>query len=457
MTVRETANAVGIVTRMSDAARLRRDARAIWDAAVAAARPEPLMARAVADHLADAAAARRVLVVGGGKAGGAMAAGLEAALGDALTKVEGVVNVPDGPRPATQRIRLHVARPAGSNQPTAAGVAGVEQMLALVAGAGPDDLAVCLLSGGGSALLPAPAGGLTLADKQAVTQLLHESGATIAEMNAVRKHLSRVKGGGVAAASRAGRLVSLVISDVVGDPLDVIASGPTAADPTTFADALGVLDRYRLKDRVPTSVLQQLQRGVAGVVAETIKAIPPHVENVVIGNNSLALARAEFVAEGLGYYPVRLGNPVVGECQSQAAEVVARVRHYWRETKGRVCILFGGETTVTLPPDHGRGGRNTEFVLAALLQLAAKNDRDWAVLSGGTDGEDGPTDAAGALADAGTFARAHTLGLDAADFLRRHDSYTFFAATGDLIKTGLTGTNVMDVGVVLVDAAGPAR
>ncbi len=431
---------------MTDADALRRDARAIWDAAVVAVRPEPLLARAVADRLADAATARRILVVGGGKAGGPMAASLEAALGDALAKAEGVVNVPAGPQPATRRIRLHPGRPAGSNQPTAAGVAGVEDMLALVAGAGPDDLVVCLLSGGGSALLPAPTDGIRLDDKQTVTRLLHECGATIDEMNVVRKHLSRVKGGGLAAASRAGRLVSLILSDVVGDPLDAIASGPTAADPTTFADALAVLRRYELLGRVPPAVRKRLERGDG----ETLKALPANVTNVVVGNNALALRAAAAEARARGYEVLSLGSHIEGKTAAVAG-VVAGIA---REPRPQpTCVLFGGETTVTLPENHGVGGRNTEFVLAAGLRLAASLPNGWAVLAGGTDGEDGPTDAAGALADANTFARAQALGFDAADFLRRHDSYTFFAATGDLIRTGLTGTNVMDVGVVLVSAA----
>ncbi|MFO0809669.1 MAG: DUF4147 domain-containing protein [Gemmataceae bacterium] len=431
---------------MSD--RFRHDARAIWDAAIMAVRPEPLMANVVQTRLADViAAARRILVVGGGKAGGAMAAGLETALGDHTAKVEGIVNVPEGPQPATLRVRLHPARPAASNHPTVAGVEGVERMLTLVGNAGSDDLVLCLLSGGGSALLPAPADGISLEDKQAVTRLLHACGATIGEMNAVRKHLSRMKGGGLATASRAGRLVSLVISDVVGDPLDVIASGPTAADPTTFTDSLDVLRRYALLDRAPKAVRDRLLRGAAGDLPETLKAVPTVVENIVVGTNALALASAAIQAEDRGYRILHLGSFIEGDAVA-VAQVLAGIAREPRSAP--TCILFGGETTVMLPSEHGSGGRNTEFVLAAGLRLATTCAMPWVVLSGGTDGEDGPTDAAGALADAGTFERAKALGLDARDALRRHDSYTFFSATGDLIKTGLTQTNVMDVGVILV-------
>src|SRR3954468_4380222 len=243
----------------------REHALAVWNAAVDAVRPEPLVKRALESDgwLRDAP---RVLVVGAGKAGPGMAAGLEAALADRLDRVEGLVNVPAGMTANLKRVRLHAARPQGVNEPTAEGVAGAEEMLRLLQSAGPDDVAVCLLSGGGSALLPAPAEGVTLADKQAVTKLLHRSGATIDEMNCVRKHLSRVKGGRLAEAFRGKRLISLIISDVVGDPLDVIASGPTAPDPTTFADAHAVLDRYHIRDKVPAAVLDLLTRGAAGEV-----------------------------------------------------------------------------------------------------------------------------------------------------------------------------------------------
>src|SRR5262249_11894130 len=240
---------------------LSADSLAIWRAAVDAVRPSDLMPRYLRgdQRLREAVAkARRVLVVGAGKAGAAMAQALEAALGDQVDKLTGLVNVPaDAVRPLG-RIVLFAARPTASNHPTADGVYATEKMLALLGSAGPDDVAICLLSGGGSALLPAP-DGVSLEDKQAVTKLLHACGATIHEMNAVRKHLSRVKGGRLAQAFRGQALFSLIISDVVGDALDVIASGPTAADPSTFADALAVLDRYGLRAKAPPAVVEHLQ------------------------------------------------------------------------------------------------------------------------------------------------------------------------------------------------------
>jgi hydroxypyruvate reductase/glycerate 2-kinase len=245
----------------------------------------------------------------------------------------------------------------------------------------------------------------------------------------------------------------LIISDVVGDPLDVIASGPTAPDPTTFADGVGVLQKYSLLDRVPASVRTRLEAGAAGQVAETFKDLPPHVHNLVLGNNARALAAAKTRAEQLGYHVLNLGSFVEGETREVAAVVAGIARSIALDgepLRPPACMLVGGETTVTLMPDHGTGGRNTEFVLAGLLALDRASLENVVILSGGTDGEDGPTDAAGAVADRSTLVKAGTLGMSAAVSLKRHDSYIYFATTGDLLRTGLTGTNVMDVRVILV-------
>ena len=435
---------------------LRNDALAIWHTAVEAVLPEPLVARALTagDPAVDAVrAAPRVIVVGAGKAGPRMAAGLEAALADRLDRVEGLLNVPAGMTAPLRKVRLHAARPPGVNEPTAEGIAGADEMLRLLGTAGPDDVAVCLLSGGGSALLPAPAEGITLSCKQAVTKLLHRCGATINEMNCVRKHLSRVKGGRLAEAFRGKLVLSLIISDVVGDPLDVIASGPTAPDPTTFGEALAVLDRYGLRDRVPPAVLDHLERGRAGGIPETPKQPDPRVVNRVIGSNRLALAAAELKATGLGYAVWNAGSAIEGETRDAAvaqAELALKIRNEGQPVKPPACLLSGGETTVTLGDSPGKGGRNQEFVLAAMTHLGASNLTRVTVLSGGTDGEDGPTDAAGAVADAETWEAAWAKNLDPNDALRRHDAYPFFDHLGGLIRTGLTGTNVMDVRVLLV-------
>jgi hydroxypyruvate reductase/glycerate 2-kinase len=438
-------------------ARWREHARAIWQAAVAAADPFELVRAALRQPAPELAAvlarADRIVVVGGGKAGAAMAAGVEAALADRLDRLAGVVNVPAETVRPLHAINLHAARPAGTNQPTAKGVAGVRAMLDLVRQAGPRDVGLCLLSGGGSALLPAPVEDIALEDKQHVTALLHACGATINEMNCVRKHLSDIKGGRLAQVFGDRPLFSLIISDVIGDPLDVIASGPTAADPTTFADALAILDRYALRDRVPPAVLAHLERGRDGAIDETPKTLPLSVHNLILGNNSRALAAAGREAEALGYAVLNLGSFIESETRPAAvvlAGIVRGIRADGQPMRPPVCVLSGGETTVTLGEGHGRGGRNQEFVLAAALHLGVAGLHNVVVLSGGTDGEDGPTDAAGALADEATLTRAAQQGLDPAAYLERHDAYTFFEATGDLLKTGLTLTNVMDVRVILV-------
>ncbi len=450
---------------------MRDDAVAIWQAAVAAVDPFELTEEALGVIPAGITPAARqglpaslelrtalngggrIIVVGAGKAGARMAAGAEAALADRLAEVQGLINVPaDSARPLNV-IRLHAARPAGSNHPTAEGVAGAREILSLVGSAGAEDICLCLLSGGGSALLPAPAEGITLADKQQVTLALHHCGATIDEMNCVRKHLSDVKGGRLAQVFHGKALFSLILSDVIGDPLDVIASGPTAADPTTFGDALAVLDRHGLLPQIPASVLAHLERGKAGGVPETLKSLPPNVHNLVLGNNAKALAAARRSAENLGYRVLNLGSFLEGETQEVGTVLAGIVRSIRRDNvpwPPSVCVLSGGETTVTLGKTHGRGGRNQELVLAMALKLGASGLQRVVVLSGGTDGEDGPTDAAGAIADAGTLARASDRGLSPADYLNRHDAYSFFDATGDLFKTGLTQTNVMDVRVMLV-------
>jgi hydroxypyruvate reductase/glycerate 2-kinase len=325
-------------------------------------------------------------------------------------------------------------------------------MLTLLNSAGPEDIAICLISGGGSALLPAP-DGVSIEDKQAVTKLLHACGATIHEMNAVRKHLSRVKGGRLAQAFRGNQLFSLIISDVVGDPLDVIASGPTTADSCTFADALVVLDRYGLRTKVPPAVVGHLERGVAGGVPETLKALPANVHNVILGNNALALRAANAKAEALGYRVLNLGSFVEGETRPVAtavAGVIRSIRVDGLPITPPASVLIGGETTVTLGPDSGKGGRNQEFVLAMLHRLGEDGMRGVAVLCGGTDGEDGPTDAAGAVADEGTWLAIRQRRLDVTHHLDRHDAYPLFDAVGGLIRTGLTHTNVMDVRVLLV-------
>jgi glycerate 2-kinase len=325
-------------------------------------------------------------------------------------------------------------------------------MLGFLKELGPRDLVICLISGGGSALLPAPAPGLTLSDKQKVTELLHAAGATINEMNAVRKHLSGVKGGQLARSTRA-RVVSLVVSDVVGDPIDVIASGPTAVDPTSYHDALEVLKSYRLLDLAPSRVVKHLREGKKGNRPETLKRESNRISNHVIGNNRVALEASARHARSLGYRVVNLSSFLEGDSRELGvflAGTARGIRDQLQPGASPVCVLSGGETTVNLGPRPGKGGRNQELVLGALVHLASSGVDRITLLSGGTDGEDGPTDAAGAVADVAVLRRSARLGLDPGNYLAGHDAYSFFDRTGGLIRTGPTHTNVMDSRVILV-------
>ncbi len=314
----------------------------------------------------------------------------------------------------------------------------------------PDDVCFVLLSGGGSALLPAPAAGITLADKLAVTRHLSAAGANIAELNTVRKQLSRLKGGGFARACRARRLFALVISDVLGDPLDIIASGPTVPDRSSPQDALDVLERYAGRPVLPAAVFAHLEKQPAGAPAEPAC----QVTNLVIGNNALAVDAAGIEAERLGYSHAMLAAPAPEGAAEDVGRHLARLALNMLAGPGPDCLISGGEPVVTLAPieRRGKGGRNQQLVLAAAEVLAgAGSAGEIALLSGGTDGEDGPTDAAGAWVDHELLARAAQLGLDPGDYLARNDAYHYFESIGGLLKTGPTDTNVCDVRVVVVE------
>ncbi|MCH8828601.1 MAG: DUF4147 domain-containing protein [Planctomycetes bacterium] len=449
---------------------LRRDAESIWCAGVAAVDSERLVA-AVFCILGDTLeicgrripldGIGRIAVVGGGKAGAGMAAAVERILGETFVdeKVSGWVNVPEDCLRPLRKIHLHAARPAGHNEPTQAGVDGSLKILASVAVLGPNDLCIVLLSGGGSALLPAPVSGISLADKQAVTRLLMQGGATIDELNCVRKQLSQIKGGRLAAASSAGITETLIISDVIGDPLDVIASGPTVPDSSTPADALSVLRKYDAAETAtPTPVIEYLH---AGTNAETSQGeldsavLLSDVRNSVIGNNATALAAAESKARELGYRLLSLGSDNAGEAVDVGSDLADRavaVRDRADPAAPPVCLLSGGEPVVRLAKtDQPRkGGRNQELVLSAVQHLWDDGMQRIALLSGGTDGEDGPTDAAGAVADADLIRLAKSRQLSPLDFLRINNSYPFFAETNGLLMTGPTHTNVMDLRVILI-------
>ncbi len=467
---------------MNPFARLRRDARAIWQAGVDAVRSERLVHN-VMQHLGDRvvvcghamslARLSRIVVVGAGKAGAGMAAAVEQVLGPELVaeKVSGWVNVPaDCVRPL-RKIHLHAARPAAVNEPTAEGVEGSEQILRMVTELGPDDLCLVLLSGGGSALLPAPKPPLTLADKQAVTRYLMHSGATINQLNAVRKRLSRIKGGGLARASRAGHTMTLIISDIVGDPLDMIASGPTCADSTTDAEALRILQEFEATSTgVPQTVFDFLRAAVEqqeraedspGTASEIDSPpFPNHVSNHIIGNNQTALAAAGRHAQSLGYHLILLGSDNLGEANQVGQELAERCRGARdgdRPERLPVCLLSGGEPIVRLTKTDlpRKGGRNQQLVLAGLRHLWEAGLERIALLSGGTDGEDGPTDAAGAVADEQLWRMARDKQLEPGPYLEINDAYGYFQQLDGLLRTGPTHTNVMDLRVALVDAPNP--
>jgi hydroxypyruvate reductase len=426
---------------------LRESARSIFDAALAAGDVRPLVFRA----LADIAPPERggVLVVGAGKASGAMAAAVEEMWGDRVR--DGVVAVKDGYLAPTWRVRL---AEAGHPVPDQRGAEAARDIRVLAEAAGADDLLLVLVSGGGSALTPAPPPPITLADKQEVTRLLLAAGATINQLNAVRKHCSLLKGGQLARAAAPARVEALLLSDVVGDPLDVIASGPTTADPSTYEDALGVLDRFGLRGTAPRSVVLRLEQGARGEIPETPKAGDPvfaRVRNTVIGNNALVVDAAAAKARALGFTPHVLTRALEGEAREVAKRFVATARSI-RDGNGPLappaCVIAGGETTVTVR-GQGKGGRCQEFALAAALEMEGAAGA--VILAAGTDGTDGPSDTAGAIVDGASATRARAQGVDPGARLADNDSYPVLKASRDLVVTGPTNTNLLDLYLLLVE------
>jgi glycerate-2-kinase len=391
---------------------------------------------------------RRVLIVGGGKAGGSMAEAVEDILGD---RVEGgVVNILRGTE-AQYSVNLVKLNQASHPVPDDEGVKGVREMMRLTSNLSPDDLVLALISGGGSALMPYPADGVSLEDIQDVTKILLNAGATINELNAVRKHLSAFKGGQLAANCYPSTVVCLILSDVVGDPIDTIASGPTAPDPSTYKMAHDVLNRYGVWGSVSPAVKRRIELGLEGKAAETPKPGDPvfkKVHNVVVANNLKAARTAEYNAEKLGYNAKVLSTFVEGEAR-QVGMVYAGLARSMSMNDLPVskpgALLLGGETTVTVS-GPGIGGRNQEVALSALMKIAGL---DCVVLAIGTDGIDGPTKAAGAIVDGESLSKAQLKGLDPAKHLRENDSYRFFEALGDAVFTGPTGTNVNDLTLIL--------
>jgi hydroxypyruvate reductase len=447
-----------------DRARLRRAAAAILAAGLRAADPEALVRRhlRVRGRRLDAGGQTyglgrgRLVLVAAGKAAAAMASAAERVLGPLLH--DAVAVAPAGPPSALRRTRLLVA---GHPVPDARGARAAEEVLALGRRLGPDDLMLVLISGGASALLPAPVAGVSLEDKARVTGELMRAGATIHELNTVRKHLSRLKGGGLARAAAPARVACLVLSDVVGDDLSTIASGPTVPDPTTYGDAVEVLRRRGVYEQAPESVRRHLEAGLRGGVPETAKpgeALFARVGTRVIGSNALAVAAAEREARRRGLKARVLTTRLEGEARDAARVLVSILRECvatGRPAAPPVCLLAGGETTVTVR-GPGRGGRNQEIAVAAAAALEGFPAHA-VVASLATDGVDGASDAAGGVVDQDTAREARALGLaPPAAFLAQSDSTSFLGPVGGLIVTGPTGTNVVDLTVLLAGGARPA-
>jgi glycerate 2-kinase len=392
----------------------------------------------------------RIFVIGAGKAGAPMAQAVEAELGERITG--GLVVVKTGHTAPTKHVELvEASHPV----PDAAGVDAGRRMLELAEQAGEGDLVIALLSGGGSALLVNPVAGLTLADKQQMTSALLASGATIQEINCLRKHCSAVKGGQLARAVAPATLITLVLSDVVGSPLDVIASGPTVPDNSTWQDAWGVVEKYALVETLPAAIVDRLRAGLAGTLADTPKSGDPvfsTTQTLVVADNAVAAAAACAKARAQGFNPLLLTTYLEGEA-GEVAKVVAalakQVCDSGQPIAAPACLILGGETTVTLGAQPGRGGRNQELALSAALAL--QGIQGVTIVSLATDGSDGPSDSAGGMTDGGTVQRGRDQGLNAVEYLRRHDAYPFLQATHDLLITGPTQTNVNDLIFVFVE------
>ena len=427
----------------------------ILAAAILAVEPGAAVHRALrreADQLTigektyDLARIRRVYVIGAGKAGAPMARAAVKILGDHPSA--GIVIVKDGYAKYFGDIKGLTLLEAAHPVPDRRGIQATQRIIHLLQETQADDLVICLFSGGGSALLISPPPGISLDDLRSLTSLLLVCGTSINEINNIRKHLDQVKGGNLARLAAPAQVATLILSDVVGDPLDVIASGPTVPDPTTFEEALSTLNRYGILNQVPPAILEHLERGRQGISSETPKPGDPlfeNVDNIVIGSNSLAAQAALRQAAAEGFHTLLLTTYLQGEARQAGrmlAAIARQVAQNGQPIPRPACLVIGGETTVTVQ-SPGKGGRNQELALGAVSELAGLPDIALVTLA--TDGGDGPTDAAGAVVSGDTLGDALRLGLVPADFLARNDAYNFFAPLGDLLKPGPTQTNVNDL------------
>jgi len=389
-----------------------------------------------------------VYVVGGGKASARMGQAVEDVLGGRISG--GWINTKEGHSVSLENITVHEC---GHPVPDERGIYGARKILNILSGADERSLIICLLSGGGSALMPAPADGITLKEKQEVTSILLKAGASINELNALRKHLSQLKGGGMARAAYPARLHALILSDVIGDPLDVISSGPTVGDSSNFTDCIDICERYKIMESLPKNVRERFRKGAEGSIPDTAEESEPYfttVKNTLIGNNRMSVEAARQSAEEKGFNTIVLTTTLEGEASevgnvfaSVASEIVAS----GNPVAMPACVISGGETTVTVR-GNGKGGRNQEMALTVAQRLSGVDG--YVFLSGGTDGTDGPTDAAGGIVDGETVKRGEEKGLDCYSYLENNDSYHYLSAVDGFVMTGPTGTNVMDVQILLV-------
>ena len=443
--------------KQSDLSRLRKDAMDIFQSGLISADPAIAIQRhlklcknilTIGDSTFDLDAFEEILVIGAGKAGAAMAKELENILGSKISR--GSVNVKYDHIASLKTIELVEA---GHPIPDENGEIGAKKLFEMAKNANEKTLIFCLISGGGSALSPLPFDGISLAQKQDTTKILLSCGARIHEINTIRKHLSFIKGGGLAKAAYPATIISLILSDVVGDDLDIIASGLTVPDSGTFKDCEEIIASYGIASKLPRNVLNHINKGCNGQIPETPKPDDPYFKkahNLIIGNNFNTLIAARAKAESLGYNTIILSSLIEGETRD-IAKMHAAIAKETLKTGNPIslpgCIISGGETIVTME-DHGLGGRNQEFVLASAIEIAG--EKNVVALSLGTDGTDGPTDAAGAIADGDTLKRARDLKISAKKYLTAHDSYHFFKLLDDLIITGPTHTNVMDLRIFLI-------
>ncbi|MEM3569605.1 MAG: glycerate kinase [Thermoproteota archaeon] len=429
--------------------RWRNDVLEILEEGLRASDPKKSVEETLERISRDIEAAERVFVIGFGKASASMAEACEEKIGERI--IDGAIIIPENVD--AKRLRRIRVLKGTHPTPSEASVESTRRLISICQGLTRRDLVICLISGGGSSLLTLPAEGVTLEEKKTATDILLKSGAEIKEVNTVRKHLSSVKGGQLIKFLKPAKVVSLILSDIVGDPVEYIASGPTSPDPSTFRDAYNIILKYGLMEKLPRSIVERIERGVQGEIPETPKPgdeVFKNVKNIIVLNNMKALTAMERKAAELGYNTLVLTSFMEGEAREAGrflCAIIKQIAVYDSPVKKPACLIVGGETTVTVK-GRGKGGRNQELTLSVLTNCNGL--KNFIFVSIGSDGIDGYTDAAGAIADFSTLENAFNKGLNPEVFLEDNDSYNFFKQTDDLIFTGPTGTNVNDFTITVI-------